>query len=353
MLQMVKEVLANLSILISSAYLLSKISKTLLTHQSPLIHKLVMGLGSGITGIILMNFSISYQDSFLIDIRLVPLVMASFSYGGITPLIAGVIIGISRLFYGLSPPIIGICLTYCLIGLSQYFISSWVQDKKVYLRLTFIFTSSIVLVILNFLIHSPYQNNTPIILVFIIYNLLGMLISYQFSKDIETEKEAFLHYESVSKYDYLTSVFNRYSFDKDLTALFKQEKLVTIFLLDINNFKHFNDTYGHDIGDLILKKVSSSLLNASFPQHKVYRIGGDEFVLVIPSALSNKAIIETKAKIKQQINQLTIQLDNQFVLRISTSIGSSSSKPSQTIDELYRQADIELYIDKKSKSTSS
>mgnify|MGYP003366040287 CR=1 FL=1 len=78
MLQMVKEVLANLSILISSAYLLSKISKTLLPHQSPLIHKLVMGLGSGITGIILMNFSISYQDSFLIDIRLVPLVMASF-----------------------------------------------------------------------------------------------------------------------------------------------------------------------------------------------------------------------------------------------------------------------------------
>ena len=62
---------------------------------------------------------------------------------------------------------------------------------------------------------------------------------------------------------------------------------------------------------------------------------------------------ETKAKIKQQISQLTIQLDNQFVLRISTSIGSSSSKPSQTIDELYRQADIELYIDKKSKSTSS
>ncbi|MEF9937407.1 LytS/YhcK type 5TM receptor domain-containing protein, partial [Carnobacterium sp.] len=154
MLQMVKEVLANLSILISSAYLLSKISKTLLPHQSPLIHKLVMGLGSGITGIILMNFSISYQDSFLIDIRLVPLVMASFSYGGVTPLIAGVMIGISRLFYGLSPPIIGICFTYCLIGLSQYFISSWVKDKKAYLRLAFIFTSSIVLVILNFLIHS-------------------------------------------------------------------------------------------------------------------------------------------------------------------------------------------------------
>lgn len=349
MLQMIKDVLANLSILISSAYLLSKLSKTLLNHQSPIIHKLFIGLGSGVAGIILMNFSIAYEDGFLIDIRLVPIVMASFSYGGIAPLIAALMIGITRLFYGFSPAIIGVCITYCLIGFSQYFISSWLKNKKEYQRLILIFTCTIIPVILNFIIHSTYVNNTLIIIIFILYNLIGLIVSYQFSKDIETTKKAYLHYESVSKYDHLTTVFNRYSFDRNLTALFEQEKEVTLFLLDINDFKIFNDTYGHDNGDLILKHFSSCLLTIPFLNHSVYRMGGDEFVVIIPTTLSNKAISAAKQTIKQEVARLKIPLSNQHYVSISVSIGYSLSSPFQTIDELYRQADLDLYLDKKLK----
>ncbi|MGX7418639.1 GGDEF domain-containing protein [Carnobacterium gallinarum] len=349
MFQILKGVISNLSILISSAYLLSKISKSILNHQSPFLHKILVGSLSGLIGIILMNFSISYYGDFLIDIRLVPIIMVSFSFGGIAPLIASILIGLARLAYGLSPITISICLTYIFVGMSQFFISKWLLRFPERTRLWLTFLTVFTPIIINFVLIATYPNKLFVALSFTFYSIFGVAINYQFFKDLESNKKAFLHYEETSKYDYLTKLYNRYSFDQDLLQLWQAKTAFTIFLLDINNFKQINDTYGHDVGDCVLQEFASCLNQPHLFKNHVYRIGGDEFVIIVPTDLAPSDTLRTKLKIKNSIQQLTIQATSEKSIQLSTSVGASSSKNQYTIDELYRIADQQLYEDKKLK----
>lgn len=349
MLEIIKGVVANLSILISTAYLLSKISNTLLQRRSIYLNKLVLGTLNGIVGIILMNFSISYYGDFLVDIRLVPVIMVSLSLGGISPLIASSMIGFARLAYGINPVTISVCITYLIVGFMQFFISKWLLHYKERTRLWITFLTVFIPVVINFILIATYPNKMTTVFYFTLYSILGVWINYQFAKDLESNNQAFLHYEETSKYDYLTKLFNRYSFDQDLLKLWQEKTALTIFLLDINNFKQINDTYGHDVGDRVLQEFASCLNQPELFQHQVYRIGGDEFVIILSQNLEPSDILHIKLKIKHAIQQLIIQVTPDQTIHVSTSVGASSAKFHRTIEELYRESDQQLYEDKKNK----
>lgn len=85
--------------------------------------------------------------------------------------------------------------------------------------------------------------------------------------------------KNISMYDTLTKAKNRYALREDFKQLFG--KPILIMLTDIDNFKGFNDTYGHEKGDEILKSFSL-LLQEIFGEQNCYRYGGDEFLVIIP-----------------------------------------------------------------------
>jgi diguanylate cyclase (GGDEF)-like protein len=154
--------------------------------------------------------------------------------------------------------------------------------------------------------------------------------------------------EHLSITDQLTQLKNRLYFDKRFNEEWKRSSRMkvplSVLLMDIDNFKEINDTYGHLFGDeclrVIAATISSELLRAS---DCVARYGGEEFVALLP----NTGEEETRAiaeKLVQAISAVSSNYDDKKV-RITCSIGGATTSPGYQDDKEYllKQADIALY----------
>src|SRR5678810_977601 len=83
--------------------------------------------------------------------------------------------------------------------------------------------------------------------------------------------------EKMVYYDHLTSVFNRRKFYQDIKRAYKNKSSYVLFI-DVDHFKKWNDMYGHERGDLLLKSIAKILKDSLRGKDEVYRFGGEEFV---------------------------------------------------------------------------
>ena len=130
-------------------------------------------------------------------------------------------------------------------------------------------------------------------------------------------------------YDTLTNVKNRYALREDFTHLFG--KPILIMLTDIDNFKGFNDTYGHEKGDEILKSFSL-LLQKIFDEQNCYRYGGDEFLVIIP--------YYNQCDFSKKINSF-IEAEKEFCFSGGYVLGVAQNN--EDLRHLIGQADKNLY----------
>lgn len=104
------------------------------------------------------------------------------------------------------------------------------------------------------------------------------------SKAILTNKERERDYARQATVDALTGCKNRRAFDSDIAALMKEHQPFALALVDIDNFKSINDTWGHLSGDIVLRNVAREGIQVMQPQHiSVYRYGGEEFAVIFPA----------------------------------------------------------------------
>lgn len=139
---------------------------------------------------------------------------------------------------------------------------------------------------------------------------------------------------NILKLDPLTGVMNRQYYEVFKTK--RNQKVHTVFSIDLNNLKTINDNNGHEAGDLAIKTVASAFLSVLEKGEEIFRIGGDEFIIF--SDCSNKAEIDRKIKmIKDMVG----------VSGYSCAIGYASRENNENIDDLIRRSDENMYIDKK------
>ncbi len=127
----------------------------------------------------------------------------------------------------------------------------------------------------------------------------------------------------------------------------KQEPLGVI-ILDVDLFKHVNDTYGHPVGDLVLKQIASILQGCSREYDLVGRIGGEEFLILCDGADSgtSSGIAE---RIRSSVEAARIELEDGRTLQVTVSLGVNSTIPSSVdIESLIKNADEALYRAKQS-----
>lgn len=136
-----------------------------------------------------------------------------------------------------------------------------------------------------------------------------------------------------SKIDTLTGLHNRQCFFLDIEKI-KQENVVLI-MCDLNGLKAINDTGGHSTGDNALKTLSNSLLKAGNKNFRVYRTGGDEFMIIG----FNRNIQETNKYI-QDVKQILSK--TQYM----ASFGYSFYKKGMSFDDCINKSDISMYKDK-------
>src|SRR5437763_181680 len=119
-----------------------------------------------------------------------------------------------------------------------------------------------------------------------------------------------------------------------------------LIMLDIDNFKSINDTYGHQQGDVVLKHIARVLRDTSRETDTPARYGGEEMALILPHTdlVGSYAIAE---RIRTSIEGLRIpRLDQQGTLRITTSLGVAASSDGEK-DALIAEADGALYVAKR------
>ena len=150
------------------------------------------------------------------------------------------------------------------------------------------------------------------------------------------------------KTDPLTRLYNRRHFDKALQAYFaefnKINSPVSLLLFDIDHFKQINDSYGHDVGDTVLKEIADKLRHITRNHDVAARIGGDEFAVITPY-LSDRDLLSVAERYRREVNDLRI-LVGSAVLRptISVGVATGGTEPAA----LFKAADDRLYDAKNS-----
>ena len=155
--------------------------------------------------------------------------------------------------------------------------------------------------------------------------------------------------ESSSNLDALTKIFNRRALDTYLNNICDKKELkheLHVLLLDIDDFKQINDKYGHIAGDKILIFVANMLRKALRDGDKVFRYGGEEFLIVL-----NRIDVNTCQEIAGRI--LKLVSSNQLfykgeTINVTISIGSTLFYPEDTPETLINRADKALYKSKSS-----
>lgn len=146
--------------------------------------------------------------------------------------------------------------------------------------------------------------------------------------------------------DGLTKLYNRGYFQDIYSREFNRAKRyklnLSLVMLDIDHFKKLNDTYGHQLGDLVLSKVSALIKKGYRRTDCVARYGGEEMVVICPETTVEKALIPT-ARLKKAIEDMTVEWFNQKI-SVTVSIGLSEvTEEVMKEHELLKRADEALY----------
>lgn len=170
-------------------------------------------------------------------------------------------------------------------------------------------------------------------------------------KNLDTVKKQLMEANNNLNVDHLTSASNRKSFDEYLKKVVQMNKInngqVSIIMLDIDFFKKINDSYGHDIGDFVLKECVHTLKQVFNKDNEmVARIGGEEFVVVLPNHTSEHAVVRAEEAQKRIRNEAFIQ--GQVEIKFTVSMGIAQLFENETTSDWLKRADLALYQSKNS-----
>ncbi|HOJ45173.1 MAG TPA: diguanylate cyclase [Bacilli bacterium] len=160
-----------------------------------------------------------------------------------------------------------------------------------------------------------------------------------FARDITDLKQKQNEMEYYSFHDFLTNLYNRRYFEQRIEELDQPQNYpLTVFMMDVNGLKLINDTYGHQTGDMALKRIAS-ILTLIFKDHDIVaRIGGDEFAVLLLRREEKEV-----ASLKQQL--LTMIEDAKIVnINLSLAVGYEQKRHSDiAIQEIMRHAENSMY----------
>lgn len=147
-------------------------------------------------------------------------------------------------------------------------------------------------------------------------------------------------------HDVLTGLYNRYFFQEEVARLeYSRQFPISFIMIDLDNLKEINDTFGHSTGDDLLKLFSSRLRAMFRTEDVVARFGGDEFVVLLPNT-PNKALRKILARLRKQLDQETWIHQNRPI-RFEYSIGGSTAPVGQPLKTAFDRADQNMYRNKR------
>jgi diguanylate cyclase (GGDEF)-like protein len=150
--------------------------------------------------------------------------------------------------------------------------------------------------------------------------------------------------------DPLTRLFNRRfleeSLDRELQLAGRKRQSIAVLFLDLDHFKRFNDTFGHDAGDMVLQSLADLFRNFFRATDICCRYGGEEFAIILPESTSQDAAIRADA-LRSEVKSLRLHYKKQPLGPLTISVGVAAfPEHGSTFEELLKIADQCLYASK-------
>jgi len=150
--------------------------------------------------------------------------------------------------------------------------------------------------------------------------------------------------------DGLTNLFNRHfmeiSLDREVRRAARNNSDLSILMLDVDHFKKFNDTYGHEAGDTVLREVAEIFRQSVRVEDIICRYGGEEFVIILPDTTQDAALKKAEI-IRERTSQLRMRFRSEALREVTISIGVATYPHSgTTLEEMLRASDRALYAAK-------
>jgi diguanylate cyclase (GGDEF)-like protein/PAS domain S-box-containing protein len=147
----------------------------------------------------------------------------------------------------------------------------------------------------------------------------------------------------------LTGVGNRRYADQMLAAKFEEmnrnDSSLGIALLDIDHFKSVNDTYGHNVGDIVLKMVARTLANAMRTYDFLARWGGEEFIAIMPN-IQRAQLVGLAERLRVLVEKSSATVSRGALL-VTVSVGATEAQPGSSVAEVLARADALMYASKQ------
>ncbi len=167
--------------------------------------------------------------------------------------------------------------------------------------------------------------------------------------DITAQRRTAKDTSRLATYDSLTGLLNRFRMSKlldtTLAAFSTQKRACSVMLIDLDRFKHVNDTLGHPAGDALLKQVAERLIKVVGDSEKISRLGGDEFQIIQQDVDDRGALGEMAERIIKSLSHPYMVDGSRCIIGASVGVAVSPFD-GQTSEDLIRNADLALYAAK-------
>lgn len=195
---------------------------------------------------------------------------------------------------------------------------------------------------------AVYEVNNPDVKLFC--NLMNALFIFGFSIFYMTNYESLtIHTDTMASKDELTGLDNRHRMDEIMQMILDQhsQQEISLAIMDIDDFKKVNDTYGHNVGDLVLKAVARTIEEIQNEHTFVCRWGGEEFLVI---TYGTDCYLELQEKLKQLVQNVSMKevMCKEKTISVTLTAGASRKIDEETIDQAISRADKYLYKGKLS-----
>ena len=164
------------------------------------------------------------------------------------------------------------------------------------------------------------------------------------ANEIQRLKEQLAEVQQDALFDGLTSLYNRRSFDNDISVLCEAEQTMCLILADVDHFKNLNDTYGHLFGDAVLKGIAKRFQLSSRDGIHAYRYGGEEFAFIVPNKQLRIAR-QFADSLRRSVEKLSVKdrRSGESIGSITASFGVAELQPGESPEALIERVDKLLY----------
>ncbi|AAK81469.1 diguanylate cyclase [Clostridium acetobutylicum] len=351
---MINEFFINVLLLIAFTFIGGSILKETPKDKVRTIWgKVIVGVFCGFAGILLLMYSKHIKNTdTLIDLRAYAVMIASYTAGTLPTIISGIMIMLYRVFhFGVS-----VSSIVAAFRILSYIIFFYIVDRKIKSeRKRWFYKMVFTLLMINVTDYYMLRKVDGIIDVLVQYSIIILvsgILQYMLLDYVKTSNKLYRRYKRDSTKDFLTGLSNVRQFDKVFSTARERVKQnnesLSCIMIDIDYFKKINDTYGHAIGDVILRELSKVLMKNVRGRDLVARVGGEEFCILLFNC-SREKTFQIACRINKEVAEHKFFIGEDEFINITVSVGLSIyPEITPEIEDLRERADAALYAAKRS-----